>query len=531
MRLLSRGGRVGSRALAVVVATTSSLLVVAGVSAAPVGAAPAGRAAAAPVCTAAVSAGPGVVVNGTVIVGVVGGSTQVTLDCNQSAQAALAVEATLLASLGAANVVPTGEVDTSALAQFAPSATDTGCPAGSNCESATVAIPATYSASDPNAQCPPTQAQINAGVFGCAIAAVTAQNTPVAGAEFLLQYASQALTTPANPTISALQTTGAPGSTIDVADASGATGYWWGDAIQLIQANEGLAAPATPPTSCAAGGYGNVPTATLSVLWYAPASTTPLVSSPSNLAISNDCYTGKDLVPPALSGTIAVPATAASGTTYEVYVCELDFTPYAGSTTSPCGPAVNGLGWISASFPFTVKAGVISQNLPMSGSTTAASSSHFSVQLVTSGASGAVTYTQSGSSKLNVSTTGLVTTTGPLNAGTYTVSGTTSDAAGDIGNFNFSLEVSGSLRPVVHRVMGTAVPGHLAVLTVLGANFPGRPRATTPGARVMVVRVSKTRIVLRLVAPARFARGRHVMTLRFGRGGPGEEVEFPFQTL
>lgn len=515
MRLLSRGGRIGSRALAVVVTATSSMLIVAGAFAAPAGAASAGRATAAPVCTVAVSAGPGVVVNGTIIAGVVGGSTQITLDCNQSAQAALAVEATLLASLGTANVVPTGEVDTSALAQFAPSATDTGCPAGSNCALATVAIPATYSASDPNAQCPPTQAQINAGVFGCAIAAVTAQNTPVTGGEFLLQYASQALTTPANPTISALQSTGAPGSTINVADAAGATGYWWGDAIQLIQANEGLAAPATPPASCTAGGYGNAPTATMSVLWYAPASTTPLVSSPSNLAISNDCYTGKDLVPPALSGTITVPATAASGTTYEVYVCELDLTPYPGSTTSPCGPAVNGLGWISASFPFTVKAGVISQNLPMSGSTTAASSSHFSVQLATSGASGAVTYTQSGSSKLNVSTTGLVTTTGPLNAGTYTVSGTTSDAAGDIGHFNFSLEVSGSLRPVVHREVGTAVPGHLAVITVIGVNFVGRPTVTAPGVRAIVVRAAPTRVVLHLFASARFARGRHYLLLHF----------------
>ncbi len=515
MRLLSRRGRLGSRALAVVAAAASSLLVVAGVSAVPAGAAPTGRATAAPACTVAVSAGPGVVVNGTVIAGVVGGSTQVTLDCNQSSQAALAVEATLLASMGAANVVPTGEVDTSALAQFAPSATDTGCPAGSNCELATVAIPATYSASDPNAQCPPTQAQINAGVFGCAIAAVTAQNTPIAGAEFLLQYASQALLTPANPTISAVQSTGAPGSTVDVTDAAGATGYWWGDAIQLIQANAGLAAPATPPASCTAGGYGNVPTATLSVLWYAPASTTPLLSSPSNLAISNDCYTGKVLIPPALSGTITVPANATSGTTYEVFVCELDLTPYVGSTTSACGPAVNGMGWISASFPFTVKSGVISQNLPMSGSTTAASSSHFSAQLVTSGASGAVTYTQSGSSKLNVSTTGLVTVAGSLNAGTYTVSGTTSDAAGDTGTFTFSLKVSGSLRPVVRRVTGTAVPGHVAVLTVLGANFVGRPTVTAPGVRAVVVSASPTRVVLRLIASPRFARGHHFLLLHF----------------
>lgn len=516
MRLLSRRGRVGSRTLALVAAGASSLLLVAGLAAPGVAASAAttAHAAGSSPCAVSVSAGTGEVVDGNVIVGVTAGSTQITLDCDQSSQAALAVEASLLSSISASNVVPTGEVDTSAVATFAAVSTS-NCPAGSGCESATVAIPAAYSAADPNAACPPTQAEINAGIFGCAIAAVTAQDTPVPGAEFLLQYASQALETPANPTISALQSTGAPGSTIDISDASGATGYWWADANQVIQALEGLGAQAAPPTSCTSGGYGDVPVETLSVLWYAPGSTTPLISPSTNVAISNNCYTGKSLVPPSLSGTITVPASATSGTTYDVFLCELDLTPYPGSTTSACGPAQNGAGWISASFPFTVKSGVISQNLPVSGATTAAASTHFSAQLTTSGASGSVTFTQTGSSKLSVSTLGLVTVPAALGAGTYTVSGTTSDAGGDTGTFTFSLTVSGSLRPSVKSVKGTAVPGHLAVITITGANFSGRPTVSAPGARVTVASASSTRVVLHLVASAGLARGGHVLTLHF----------------
>jgi hypothetical protein len=518
MRLTSRI-RSGSRPLARLATGAAALfLLAAGLAAGPsavASAAPTSHAAGTAPCAVSVSAGTGEVVNGTFIVGVTGGSTQITLDCNQSSQAALAVEASLLSSISASNVVPTNEVDTSALAQFA--ATATGCPAGTGCESATVAIPATYTAADPNAACPPTQAEINAGIFGCAVAAVTAQDTPVTGAEFLLQYASQATEQPANPTIAALQSTGAPGSTVNIADASGATGYWWADANQVIQANEGLGATATAPTSCTSGaGYGDVPAETLSVLWYAQGSTTPLISSSSNVAISNNCYTGKALIPPSLSGTITVPATAVSGTTYGVYLCELDLTPYAGSTTSACGPAVNGAGWISASFPFTVKAGVISQNLPVAGSTTAAASSHYSAQLATSGALQTVTFTATGgSSKLKVSSSGAVTTTGALNAGTYTVSGTTSDASADSGTFTFSLTVSGSLKPSVKSVKGTAVPGHLAVITVTGTNFSGRPTVSAPGVHAVVASASSTRVVLHLVASASFKRGGHTLTLHF----------------
>ena len=68
---------------------------------------------------------------------------------------------------------PTAEADTSTVGDFTASATDTGCPAGTagSCTEATFAVPATFSAAgDTAAQCPPSQAQINAGLFGCAIA-------------------------------------------------------------------------------------------------------------------------------------------------------------------------------------------------------------------------------------------------------------------------------------------------------------------------------------------------------------------------
>ncbi|MHB2028781.1 MAG: hypothetical protein ACYCPT_08190 [Acidimicrobiales bacterium] len=476
-------------------------------------------------CAVSIAAGSGVV-DGQLILGAVAGSTQVKLDCNITSQAALAIEASLYTSISSSNVVPTGEVDTSALAQFAAAPTDTGCPAGvaGACETSTVAVPATYSAADPKATCPPTQAEVNAGVFGCAIAAITSSDTPVIGAEFLVQYASQT-TMPNAPTISALQSTGAAGSKINVSDQAGATGYWWGDAVQAVQANAlGVAAQVAPTTCGPGGGYGSVPSALLNVLWYASGSTTPIEGSAAGVTISNDCYTGNQLNPPVLSGTIPVPASVTSGTTYEVYLCELNLTPYQSTTTGPCGPTVSGKNWIEASFAFSAKAGVISQNLPVAASAKEAASSSFTAQLVTSGNTGAVTYAQtSGSPNLMVSSSGAITTSGKLKPGTYSASGTTSDTNGDTGTFTFSLKVAGPpptpVVPRAFRVVGAAVVGRTTVVTIIGSGFsPVAKIFASAGVSVTVLRVASSRLIVRVHAILHARRGIFVLRIRFRDG-------------
>ncbi len=229
-------------------------------------------------CNVSVTGGGQVVTGTTLIAGVVPGTTQIKLDCNASSGAAIAAEASLLAGLSASNVVPTTEADTSSLGTFTASATDTGCPAGTagSCTVATFAVPATFTASDANAKCPPTQDQINAGIFGCAVAVANSSEAEIAGGEYLLQYASQT-TAPASPTIAAQPTSGSANSLIDVTDAPGATGYWWGDAIQAVQALDAGAAAAVAPSTCGSGGgYGDVPSSLLEEAWYVPGSSTPL---------------------------------------------------------------------------------------------------------------------------------------------------------------------------------------------------------------------------------------------------------------
>ena len=262
-------------------------------------------------CSVSVSGGGQLVPSTTLITGVVAGTTQIKFDCDASSGAAVVAEASLLAGLSTSNVIPTAEADTSTVGDFTASATDTGCPAGTagSCTEATFAVPATFSAAgDTAAQCPPSQAQINAGLFGCAIAVANSSEQEVAGGEYLVMYASQT-TAPAAPTIAAQPTTGSPGSLINVTDAAGASGYWWGDAIQAVQALDAGTAAAVAPSSCAStSGYGDVPSSLLEEAWYGSGASTPAYAGPATgVTISNDCYDGKTLNAPVLGGTMTVP--------------------------------------------------------------------------------------------------------------------------------------------------------------------------------------------------------------------------------
>lgn len=344
-------------------------------------------------CNVKVSAGSGVVV-GSLIVGVTAGSSQITFDCDSSAAAAFAAEASMFGEVGSFSVNLAAVADTTALGVFASAPSDTGCPAGTACSVATFTVPATFAASDPQAQCPPTQAQINAGLFGCVLAVATAAQQPVAGAEYLVTYASQT-TPPAAPTIAATVASGPPSSTITVSDVAGNKGYWWGNAIQFNQAYALGAAPQAVPASCgSSGGYGNVPAPFLEVNWFTSGTLAAIPGSAAGVTISNDCYDTHTLYAPTLSGTIPVPASLAVGTTYTAYLCELNVTPYPSNdaaATAHCGAAPPGASWIDASFSFTAAAGTPQSALSVSSVSGIAGTP---LTLTTSGGSGSgsVTY-------------------------------------------------------------------------------------------------------------------------------------------
>ncbi|HTZ09225.1 MAG TPA: putative Ig domain-containing protein [Acidimicrobiales bacterium] len=83
------------------------------------------------------------------------------------------------------------------------------------------------------------------------------------------------------------------------------------------------------------------------------------------------------------------------------------------------------------------------QTTPQTAPTTTTASSTASAQLATANATGAVTYSvSSASSALAVSSSGHVTTTGALSAGSYTVGGTDTDTASDASTWSFTLIVS-----------------------------------------------------------------------------------------
>ena len=186
-------------------------------------------------------------------------------------------------------------------------------------------------------------------------------------------------------------------------------------------------------------------------------------------------------------------------------------------------------------FVFTLSVGTIKQRVPLAATVIAVSSATFSDQLLVGANAGPVTFVQTnGQPKLVVSSTGLVTTNGLLTKGTFTAKGTTSDAAGDVGVFIFSLTVSGSsttsttvlvtsatvpITPIATRVMGHATRGRSRTLVIVGQNFYGRPTVSSHAGTVAIVtRDTGQRLVVVVDVRARSRNGVFVFTVRFPDG-------------
>ena len=126
---------------------------------------------------------------------------------------------------------------------------------------------------------------------------------------------------------------------------------------------------------------------------------------------------------------------------------------------------------------------------PGATSISVAATSGYSVQLVVSGATSAVTWVQTtGSPSLLVSSTGLVTTSGALPAGTYGATGSTSDTNGDVGLFSFLLNVGTIVQvaPTSATLKTTQTPGYSDQL-VLSGNFGATTFTQTSGAPSLLV--------------------------------------------
>jgi hypothetical protein len=191
--------------------------------------------------------------------------------------------------------------------------------------------------------------------------------------------------------------------------------------------------------------------------------------------------------------------------------------------------ASSGLG----TFVFTLTVGAITQNAPTSTSLEANVTSTYTKQLTVSRNDGPVTFVQTtGAPTLAVSSSGLITTSGALGAGAYTVRGSTSDQHGDTGKFVFTLNVTATPAtttttlatsppkvPTATVVKGYAVAGKTKVLTIVGANFFGQPIVLShAGTTVVVTRDTGRSLTLRVRVRARSRRGVFVFTVTFSDG-------------
>ena len=206
--------------------------------------------------------------------------------------------------------------------------------------------PFTPNNADPNATCPPTQAEINVGITTCAIA--VADVATLAGLNtVLLQWASSSAPA-ANPALTITPGSGVAG---DVVTPSIASGQYWGSAI-LGSGTPAATASGIPAPVVLIDGSPATNNVVLSAAAYcATGHSTARCTAQSN----------GTLLPSAMSGTITTPTSLlAAGNPHAVTILEPNATAFPGNgpggTTVAGGGAFNVFGGPSISLS-TAQAG------------------------------------------------------------------------------------------------------------------------------------------------------------------------------
>jgi major membrane immunogen (membrane-anchored lipoprotein) len=152
-----------------------------------------------------------------------------------------------------------------------------------------------------------------------------------------------------------------------------------------------------------------------------------------------------------------------------------------GTTSDPDGDV--------GTFSLTLEVGVLLQDSPLAANVKASGSASFSDQLVVTGNTGTVTFVPAtGTPSLNVSSSGLLTTSGPLTAGTYSATGTMNDPDGDSGSYAFTLTVGKLVQrtPTAGSVAASSLSTFSDELDV-GANLGAVSYVQTTGSPDLVV--------------------------------------------
>jgi hypothetical protein len=149
----------------------------------------------------------------------------------------------------------------------------------------------TSQAPDPKATCPPSHAELNMGLIGCALAMIDLTTFKVVGAgSALVNYKGEPLLPP-SPTLALSAKTATPSQVVDVSDAPGATTYWW---LSTVTGLQGLL-----------GGSPSPPVVTVSL---AKSSNSPPTTAANEITVTPAVYNYPVLTPPKISGGFTVPA-------------------------------------------------------------------------------------------------------------------------------------------------------------------------------------------------------------------------------
>ena len=143
---------------------------------------------------------------------------------------------------------------------------------------------------DPMATCPPSQAELNMGLIGCALAMIDLTTFKVVGAgSALVNYQGEPLIPP-SPTLALSAKKATPSQVVNVSDAPGATTYWWLSTVTGLQSL--LGSSAAPP----------VVTVSLK------SSNNPKTAAANEITVTPAVYNYPVLTPPKISGGFTVPA-------------------------------------------------------------------------------------------------------------------------------------------------------------------------------------------------------------------------------
>jgi hypothetical protein len=261
-------------------------------------------------------------VNSAAVVGVTPGST-ITISCTAGSFTAgstlVLLEASGLAGIVSPSSAELNDLDLSSLGISSAGADGS--------LSTTFTVPTAFSASDPNAACPPTQAQINVGLT-CDLVMVSLSGLQPVN-EAMLDYSGQG--TPNRPTLQAAVTNDRHGlKTISFSDAPGACATpptadsrcWWGAAVTGTPSTafSGLASPEALVD-------GRILTGTLAV------SPAVYCQSGATAAACASVPVGT-LIPPALTGSVTTRHWFGFGSV-PLVVNEPNATPYPGTGRLP----------------------------------------------------------------------------------------------------------------------------------------------------------------------------------------------------